>query len=416
MFTPLLARLLACLLTTAALTAHAVPPPAGLTLAAAQARVMQRSPELAALAHDAAAQDGLVRQAGAVPNPELSGLLEDRDSATRTTTIQLTQAIELGGKRGARIDAAQAERELAAAALNEKRAQLRARTSSAFYQLLAAQARLELADAALALAAQALDGASTRVAAGKNSPLDAARARIALSGAEIERAQAGADAATARETLAALWGGAGHDLERIEGQLARLPDAAPLAHLLARLPDAPALARARLELQRRLALGRLEKSRRAPDLAVTVGSKKDAQFGHRQAVFGLAMPLPLFDRNQGRVDESAQRSEQARAELAAVSAALASELRIAHGRLLAARSQAHTLQTAQLPDAVSTDEAARKAYAYGKFGMLDVIDAQRVLLQAKTLQLRVLADAHAAAADIERILGAPATTTQQEAP
>lgn len=368
---------------------------------------MQRNSALQALSHEVSAQDGLVRQAAIIPNPELSGMVEDSQRATRTTTIQLTQPIELGGKRGARINAAEVERDLARAILNAKRAELRANTSTAFHALLAAQARLELADATVALAKQALTGAAGKVAAGKNSPVDETRARIAMSGAEIDLMQARGDADNAREMLAAMWGGSGQELDRIEGQLERLPETAPLPALLERLARSPAIARARIELQRRLALGRVESARRLPDLNVTVGSKKDEQLGRRQAVFGLSVPLPLFDRNQGRMAESAQRTEQARDELAAAQASLASELRLAHGRLMVAQSQARALQAEHLPGARSTLDAARKGYEYGKFGILDLFDAQRVLLQAQSQHLRVLADAHGAAADIERILGAP---------
>ncbi len=176
------------------------------------------------------------------------------------------------------------------------------------------------------------------------------------------------------------------------------------------------MARAELEVQRRQALGRIESARRVPDLGLTVGSKNDEQFGRRQAVFGLSVPLPLFDRNQGRLDESAQRTEQARDELAAARASLASELRIAHSRLTAARSQARSLQDDHLPGARSAYAAARTGYEYGKFTILEVIDAHRMLLQAQAQHLRVLADAHRAAAGIERILGAPGATPQLEAP
>lgn len=411
MFKLVLPCLAACLLSVPALAGQvnpAAPSPTGLTLAAAQAQVLQRSPALLALGHELAAHDGAVRQAGALPNPELSGLVEDHQHATRTTTIQLTQPIELGGKRGARINAAQSERELARAILNARRAELRADTAIAFYALLAAQAKLDLAETTLALAEQALSGATSRVAAGKNSPVDETRARIAASGAQIELGQARGDLDHARETLAALWGGSGHAIGQAEGTLGSLPAAAPLAALLERLAQAPAVAMARVELQRRIAIGRVENARRMPDLAVTIGSKNEQQLGRRQAVFGVSVPLPLFDRNQGRIQETMARTEQARAQLAAAQATLASELRLAHSRLTLARSQASALHDELLPGARSAYEAARKGYEYGKFNLLDVFDAQRVLLQAQAQHLRALAGAHGAAADIERILGAPA--------
>ena len=419
MFKLVLPRLAACLLSVLTAAAYAqiaplTPDTVGLTLAAAQARVAQRNASLQALVYDVAAQDGVVRQAGVLPNPELSALVEDRESATRSTTIQLTQPIELGGKRGSRINAAEAERDLSRAILHARRAELRAATSTAFYSLLAAQARLDLGDATVALARQALDAAAGRVAAGKNSPVDATRARVAMSGANIELEQARGEVDNARDTLTSLWGGSAEEVNRIEGRLDQLPDVAPLPVLLARLQQSPGIARARVELQRRIALGRVEHARRAPDLALTVGSKNDAQLGRRQAIFGVSLPLPLFDRNQGRVEETTQRTDQARAELASATGLLASELRIAHRRVTLARQQAGALLADHLPAAQSVYDAARTGYEYGKFGILDVVDAQRVLLQAQAQHVRVLADAHSAAADIERILGAPGTVQFQE--
>lgn len=382
------------------------PPVESLTLHAAQAKVRQFSPALQSLAYDIKAVDGQVQQARLLPNPELSALVEDHQRPTRTTTIELTQSIETGGKRGARIDVAERERDVAQLTLQAKQAEVRASTSKAFHALLAAQERMNLADTSHTLARQALAAASSRVAAGKNSPVDESRARIAASGAEIELVQARADVDAARESLAALWGGTAQDVGRAEGRLDQLPEAAPLSVLTARLEQAPGIALARMALQRREALGRVEKARRVPDLAVTFGSRKDEQFGRRQAVFGLSVPLPLFDRNQGRMLEALQRTEQARIDLAAASAALASELRTAHARLQTAQAQAKSLRDDHLPGARSASEAARKGYEYGKFGILDVFDAQRVLLQAQAHHLRVLAEAHAAAADIDRILGA----------
>lgn len=408
MFKTLLPRLCAALFACAfgAATADPATPPPALTLAMAQARVLQANPALQALALEVAAHDGAVRQAGALPNPELSALVEDRNRATRTTTIELTQAIETGGKRGARIDAAQRERDMAQAALLAKKAELRADTGAAFFTVLAAQAQLALAEQSLALADQGAAAAALRVAAGKNSPVDETRARIAASGAAIALAQSRGELDNAREMLASLWGGAGTDLGPVTGRLDQLPELAPLALLSEGLRQAPAVVQARLELARRTALGRVETSRRSPDLAVTVGGKHDEQFGRRQAVFGLSLPLPLFDRNQGGIAQAQQRTDIARAGLAAAELSVAGKLRMAHASLALARRQAEALERGQLQGAQASYEATRKGYEYGKFTILDVFEAQRVFLETKAQHLRALAAAHAAGADIERILGA----------
>uniref|UniRef100_UPI00058E064B TolC family protein n=1 Tax=Herbaspirillum lusitanum TaxID=213312 RepID=UPI00058E064B len=104
-FYPLgLALLLACPAYTHAQEA-ATSPTLNITLNNAVALALDNNPELSAARHELEAVDATVTQAGARPNPELSTLMEDTRKSTRTTTIQLNQPIELGGKRAARIGA-----------------------------------------------------------------------------------------------------------------------------------------------------------------------------------------------------------------------------------------------------------------------------------------------------------------------
>ncbi|WP_308937126.1 TolC family protein [Duganella sp. BJB1802] len=168
---------------------------------------------------------------------------------------------------------------------------------------------------------------------------------------------------------------------------------------------APALALARAELAGRQALAQVELSKRAPDLTLSVGSKRSEEAGRSQAMVGISVPLPLFDRNQGGVLESARRVDQARDELAATALRLETELALARGDFEVARRQAQSLRDDILPGAQSAYDAASTGFEYGKFGFLDVLDAQRTLLQAQTLHLNALADAHRALAAIDRILG-----------
>ncbi|MTV41928.1 TolC family protein, partial [Duganella radicis] len=169
---------------------------------------------------------------------------------------------------------------------------------------------------------------------------------------------------------------------------------------------APGLQMAQAELARRQALAQLERARRVPDVALTVGSKRSEELGRTQAVIGLSLPLPLFDRNQGAVLESAARVGQARDEVAAVTSRLELELVQAREDYAAARAQALALRDEILPGARSAYEAASTGFDYGKFGFLDVLDAQRTLLQAQSHYLTTLADAHRAQAAITRVLGA----------
>ncbi|MYM26692.1 TolC family protein, partial [Duganella sp. FT135W] len=170
--------------------------------------------------------------------------------------------------------------------------------------------------------------------------------------------------------------------------------------------QAPAVQVAQAELARRQAVVQVERTRRVPDVALTVGSKHSEELGRSQAVIGLSLPLPFFDRNQGAVLESVRRVDQARDEVAATAARLELELVQAREDYASARAQALALQDEILPGARSAYEAASTGFEYGKFGFLDVLDAQRTLLQAQSHYLTTLADAHRAQAAIDRLLGA----------
>lgn len=391
--------------TGAGVTQRAAEPAAPLTLESAQKMAFDANPELAAAQRELEAIAATVIQAQTRPNPELAALVEDTRSATRTTTLQLNQPVELGGKRAARIDAAERGRDAARAELNAKRAEIRAAVTAAFFDTLVAQERLRLAQAGVELAQRATDAARRRVLAGKVSPIEETKARVTESGVRMELKLATSELATARKRLASIWGEPAPRFERVEGDPEALPPLPARADLERRMDASPNLRRARIEVTRLLALAEVERSRRIPDLTVSLGTKRNNELGLDQAVFGVSIPIPLFDRNQGNLLEALRRADKARDELSATELRLSNELTQAFERLSVARSELESLKRDILPGAQSAYDAVLKGFELGKFSFLEVLDAQRTLFQAKSQGLRALVDVHRAAAEIERILG-----------
>lgn len=380
-------------------------PAAPLNLQSALTLALGANAELSAARQEVDAIDASILQAGARPNPEVAMLVEGARSDTRTSTLQLNQAIELGGKRAARIAAAERGRDAATADLNVKRADIRATVIAAFFDVLTAQERVRLANESVELAQRGTSVASRRVIAGKVSPVEETKARIAQANVRLELNQAKSDLANSRKRLAATWGNPLPRFEQADGQFDLLPEFPVLNEMNMRLANAPALARAQFEVERRDALAQLERRRRVPDVTISLGVKRSDEPGRNQAIVGLSVPLPLFDRNQGNVLETMRRADKARFELTAIQVRLDSDLAQAHERLNAARQDADLLHRDILPGSQDAYEAASKGFEFGKFGFLDVLDAQRTLLQAKSQYLRALSEAHRAAAEIERILG-----------
>ena len=414
---PFLWRFAMAALAMAPAHAHTPVEPSGpLTLAAARALAQAFHPAIAAAQHDLDAAGGAQLQAGARPNPELGLLVEDTRSATRATTVQINQPIELGGKRAARLAVAGRAHEQAAAGLAAARADAGATVAAAFDELLAAQAGMALAAATRAVAVRTGTVADQRVAAGKASPVEATRARIGVAEAEAALAQAEGLVLAARRRLAATWGAPAPHFDHADGDLAAPARLPPVATLLARLEQSPRLAQLRGEADRRGAQVALERARRTPDITLSAGMKRDAQLGRDQAVFGVSIPLPLFDRNQGNVIEATSRAARALVDLDAGKAGQAVLLLQAYDAWTVAARQAALYRDQVLPDAHSAYDATARGFAFGKFAFLDVLDAQRTLLGASERQLRAQLEARRALADIERLLGVPVATISEISP
>lgn len=382
-------------------------PASKLTLDQAIELALNRHPDLSVARREVEAALGATQQAGVLPNPSLSMSVEDTRKATRTTAYQLSQLIELGGKRSSRVKAAQLMEDLNRAQVQGRIVQIRASVRIGFWDLLTAQSRMELARQSEELAQAAVDAASKRVAAGKVSPVEETRARLALSGVGLESAQAQQDLAAAKSRLGAMLGMAPEQLPQPAGEL-RAPGQAPApAELTKYMETAPETVQAELEVKRRDALVEVERSRAVPDVTVGVGMQRNNEMGRNQTLLGVSIPLPVFDRNQGNLREAMARADQARDDARSRQMRLTTDVQVAASQLETARRQVLLAEEKLLPDASRTYEAATQGFALGKFGFLDVLDAQRTLFQARSQHLKALSDAQKAAADLEALLGAP---------
>ena len=388
--------------------------PAVMTLRAAEDLALVSNPDLAVATRELEATEGAVIQGAARPNPQLGFLLEDTHKATRTTTLQVNQPIELGGKRAARLDAAVRGRDIAAVELDLRRAEIRATVTANFFGVLSAQERVRLAQDVANLAKRATEVAGKRVASGKVPPIEETKARVAEASVRIDLSLAQSELRTSRQRLASTWGNPSPRFERVDGRLEPLPSLPSSESINARLADSPHLIRAKIEIQRRKSLADLERAKRTPDLTVSLGAIRSEELGRNQLLLGVSIPIPVFYSNRGNQLESLKRTDKARDEQAATQIRLTSEVRQAYERLRAARNEVETLQRDVLPGAQSAYDVAIRGFELGKFNFLDVLDAQRTLFQAKSQNLRAVAEAHRAGAEIDLLLAD--TTTLSTSP
>ena len=381
-----------------------------LTLADAIRTALERNPEIQVAHREIEAAQGARIQAGVFPNPTLTAQIEDPRRDSRTNTVLLSQPFELGGQRAARIEATERAIDVARVQLEARQVELRASVTAAFFVILTSQDRVQLAQSSLELAARGSLAASNRVRAGKVSPLEETRARVAEAGVRLELVQAQGELQTQRQQLGALLGRPALD-QTLDGDALTMPRLPSTQDVEARLPGAPASREAQLQVQRFAALANIERARRIPDITVTAGGQRDQTLGRNQAIVGISIPLPIFDTNRGNIAQAVSRRYQAEDQAAATALRLRSDAATARQRYANALAEVDTLQKDILPGALTAFNAATTGFELGKFAFLDVLDAQRTLLLARSQYLRALAEAHRSVTDLDRLLGDPALSS-----
>ena len=367
---------------------------------------LKANPDIAVAIREREAIAGTKVQAATRPNPYVSTSIQDTRSATRQIFLQLNQEIELGNKRAARMEAADAFYSKADAELASKQAEIHANVVSAFYELLVAQERVALAKSSVEIAELALDAASKRVVAGKSSPVEQTKSTVAAATAKIELVQAITQLTNNRKRLAALWGDNAPSFERATGEVASIPEVSSLDQLQVLIDSSPSIKLAKLEINTREAVTKIERSKAIPNITLSAGVVNNQELGGlNQALLGVSIPIPVFDRNQGNVEEAVSRKYKAEDELVAVKNRIQTNLATQYERLNAARQATLSLQKDILPNAQSAFDAANRGFSLGKFNFLDVLDAQRTLYQAKSQYINALLEAHQSIAEIERTLG-----------
>ncbi len=383
-----------------------------LQLKDALALALHYNPQLAVFSLEIRAREAWALQQSFLPNPELNVEVENFGGSSNygafrstETTLSLGQLIELGGKRQKRTRIAALESDMAAWDYEAVRLDVFTEVVKSFTEVLAAQERVRMDEELLALAEKFVATITKRVEAGKISTAEAARAKVELSVAGIELERARRELTAARQRLAAAWGGIKAEFLQAEGKLDIALSFPALEKLQALINDNPDLARWVVEMERRQAVRELEKANVIPDPIVSGAYRRLNESGDNAFVIGLSIPLQLFNRNQGAVQEAEYRVKQSEKQRQVVETQVKSRLAIYYQLLSALHNEASTLKDKIIPDARTAYEVINRGYLLGKFTSLDVLDAQRTLFETRGRYLRTITDLHHTTADIERLVG-----------
>ena len=395
-------------------------PSGAITLRDTIAHALMNSPALKVFSLQTRIADARKLQASLRPNPELAVELEDFAGSgtfngldTSQTTIQIGQVLELAGKREKRVAAAAAEEKLAQRDSEAKRLEVMNQVTQAFIDVLAAQEQRDLAEDLVQLAQKVQEAVRQRVEAGKDSPVEQAKAEVALSSARIELRAAQERLASARQILVTSWGGEVPRFANAAGDLYKAQAVPAFEQLARRIPDSPAIERWVANEQARKADLALQKARTVPDLGIGGGLRYFSEGDDTAFVLGVTLPLPVFNRNQAGVQEASMQLAQARESTKVATLDARTSLSKATEQATSALAEVTALREEILPSSQKTLAAIEEGYRQGKFDYLHLLDAQRTYFNAKQQYLDALTTYHKARTDIELLLGQSIDTAEQ---
>lgn len=375
------------------------------------ALTLMHNPELKVFSLETRAAQARELQAGLWPNPEIdveaenvggTGELNGFDGAE--TTIQLSQLIELGNKSQKRKKVASLEKELAGVDYQNKRLEVFSEAAKAFILVLKAQEKLQLSNELLTLSEESFETVTKRVHAGKDSPVEKTRASVVLANIKISNRQAKRDLEYANKQLASFWGQDNPLFKEAAGNLYSIEPLPTLESLTIPLKQNPEYTRWETEIKKSRAVLDLEESRAIGDITIGAGVRRFNETDDNAFVFGVSIPFPISDRNQGAKQEAVYNLAKSHQEQKAAWLKLQNEFNQTYQEFTGSFDQATSLNNEVLPAAIEMFNAATRAYQEGKVDYLNVLDAQRTLFDIKNEYIESLANYHTAKTDIERFI------------
>lgn len=348
-------------------------------------------------------------QVGLPPNPSVG--YEGQQIGSRGLAEQdgvfVGQEIVRGGKL--RLNREVAAQEIAKAEQQLMAQELRVRTDVriAFYQVLIAQRQAQLATDLQKVATENLKAAESLERGKEVGKIDVVQAQLELENVRILLENTRNRERAAWRTLASVVGDSELPSKSLAGDIEEERDRhewqPTLAHLLSTSPEIAAqmaeVERARWAAER----ARVEKT---PNLTVQglVNARDNGIGGRSDGSLTVGVPLPLWNRNQGAIVQTAQAAVAAERALQQLELALQSRLVPVFERYSNAMNQVSKYRDSILPGAQRALELAKGTYQTGETSYVNLLTAQRTYSQTNLNYLESLRELREAEAQIEGLL------------
>lgn len=355
------------------------------------------------------AASAAITSARAYPNPQVEvmyGRLHGKEAGVASgnaPSYAFVQKFDYPQQRSLREAMAGRGLEASQAVRQAFRSDLSARVKTSYYQVLRRETELAAAQEDLALMRQIHSRAKVRVEVGEAPRYELIKAETELLAAQKTLQTAELRVEQAKTALRQQVGGALPPNFGLHGTLGNAPDVPTLALLRDNMQASNAeLVQRRMEVERARLGVDYQRSLRWPEVAVRAST--DRQPDNNVSQIGLVMTIPLWDRRSGPVGEATAQATQARTALEAREFELNQELENAYRQYEITEAQVTALESGIVREAESALGVAEAAYRFGERGILDYLDAQRVLRNARSELIAAQYELQVAAIQIEKLM------------
>jgi len=374
-------------------------------------RVKAQNPDLAAARLRIQEAIGRMTQSGRLANPELEfEVSHDPRYRERGIEIGFSQRFPVTNRLGLEKQVSATEVKVAEAEVREVQRQLVAQAREGIVNVLAIRKRRELLKDQSALSKEFSDFLSSVAEKGEGSPLDAGQAKLEATSLALEMHQLDAMEAAALGGLKPLLGVRPNEPLYVGGSL---PEAAIPAAAVdpAKRPDFQA---AKLDAKAAAQGVALEQSKRYEDVeaGLFAGAERteDVPEGYdREGMVGLRVkiPLPLWNKNEGAIQEARAKQERKEKEAAALARNIRLEAEAAKNEMLQWQKLVAETGDTLLPLADEQAKASEEAYRKGQGELQAVFRSREKRMQLRAARLDALREFHLARVRYESVLAKP---------
>lgn len=383
-----------------------------------------KNPEWAAASVVVKAAQGELAQAAMTPNPTLQvSSVVELPIRLEAAGLSVSQVLELGGKRQARIEAATARLEAATFQAAETERQLRYGLRQVYVQVIYANSFQQLREQALQLAESTEKLTAGRLKAGDVAGVDLMQAQVEVSRRRSELAAAKGERISQVVALGRLIGSPTNleldfDFAENLGVSRTLPALADLQKLAQSRPDLLLSGAQHIASQKEI---KVQETQGISNLQASLGLTRENLLTNQSTLnsiapasdssarwtanLSLSIPLPLNDTNQGNIEKAQALAKGAQLSQQISQQKVQNEVLQAFVLWQAALDSLQPLETRAVENARQAMQITDQSYRLGYRSLLNVLQSRQEYLELRKSQLEAQRNLELAFARLEAAVG-----------